>query len=358
MVAIPVPSQAARPAGTRANSGVRLWLGFLILLVFLMVLVGGATRLTESGLSITEWKPVAGVVPPLGEAAWQDAFDLYRKSPQYDLLNRGMSLAEFQRIFWWEWAHRELGRFIGLIYIAGFVWIAIRRAVPPGSLALLAAMGLLLGTQGLVGWVMVASGLEPGMVAVAPIKLTLHLTLACLFFTALVAIFVHLGGAVREPAPPRARRWASGLVVLAFVQIALGGLVAGHDAGLTYNTWPLMDGRFVPAGLTVLEPAWLNLVDNVAAIQFNHRIGAYVLAAAALAYLFAARRATRPVRARAFLLLGLVLAQTALGIATLLAVVPISLALPHQGAALILLFALVWNASVTGANKPREDACS
>jgi cytochrome c oxidase assembly protein subunit 15 len=134
--------------------------------------------------------------------------------------------------------------------------------------------------------------------------------------------------------------------VLAFVQIALGGLVAGHDAGLTYNTWPLMDGRFVPAGLTVLEPAWLNLVDNVAAIQFNHRIGAYVLAAAALAYLFAAHRATRPVRARAFLLAGLVLAQILLGIATLVSVVPIWLALAHQGMALILLFALVWNASI------------
>ena len=324
----------------------RLWLGFLVLLVFFMVLVGGATRLTESGLSITEWKPVAGIVPPLGEAAWQDAFDLYRQSPQYDLLNRGMTLAEFQRIFWWEWAHRELGRFIGLVYIAGFIWIAIRRAVPPSGLALLAAMGLLLGTQGLVGWVMVASGLQPGMTAVAPVKLTLHLTLACLFFAALVALFVRLGGAVRERAPPGARWWASGLVVLAFVQIALGGLVAGHDAGLTYNTWPFMDGRFVPAGLTLLEPAWLNLVDNVAAIQFNHRIGAYVLAAAALAYLFAAYRGTRPVRARAFLLAGLVLAQILLGIATLLSVVPVWLALTHQGMALILLFALVWNASV------------
>jgi cytochrome c oxidase assembly protein subunit 15 len=345
MVAIPVSSQAAQ-ASTRADLKVRLWLGFLILLVFMMVLVGGATRLTESGLSITEWKPVAGVLPPRGDAAWQEAFDLYRQSPQYDLLNRGMSLAEFKGIFWWEWAHRELGRLIGLVYIAGFVWIAIRRAVRPGAVALLAVMGLLLGAQGLVGWVMVASGLQPGMIAVAPIKLTLHLILACLFFAALVGMFVRLGGAVREPAPSGTRRWARGLVLLAFVQIALGGLVAGHDAGLTYNTWPFMDGRFVPAGLTLLEPVWLNLVDNVAAIQFNHRIGAYVLAAAALAYLLAARRATRPVRARAFLLAGLVLAQIFLGIATLLSVVPIWLALAHQGMALILLFALVWNASV------------
>src|SRR5918998_5318147 len=138
MVAIPVPSQAAGRARTTPHLGVRLWLGFLILLVFLMVLVGGATRLTESGLSITEWKPVAGVVPPLGEAAWQEAFDLYRQSPQYDLLNRGMSLAEFETIFWWEWAHRELGRFIGLVYIAGFAWIAIRRAVPPRIMIFLA----------------------------------------------------------------------------------------------------------------------------------------------------------------------------------------------------------------------------
>ena len=182
---------------------------FLILLVFAMVLVGGATRLTESGLSITEWNLVTGTVPPLGDAAWQAEFERYRQSPQYELLNRGMSLAEFKTIYWWEWAHRELGRFIGLVYIAGFLWfVGAARACRCARLVVLAGMGLLLGAQGVVGWIMVASGLEPGMTAVAPVKLTLHLTLACLFFAALVAMFVRLGGA-RPEAADRGERFAA-----------------------------------------------------------------------------------------------------------------------------------------------------
>jgi cytochrome c oxidase assembly protein subunit 15 len=346
MVAIPVPeAEEGRPgiAGLRA---VRAWLLTLLLLVFAMVLVGGATRLTQSGLSITEWNLVMGAIPPLSDAAWREAYDLYRQSPQYELLNQGMSLADFKTIFWWEWAHRELGRFIGLVYIAGFLWIALRRAVSARTLALLAATGLLLGMQGLVGWIMVASGLEPGMTAVAPLKLMLHLVLACLFFAALVLTFIRLGGAEREAAAAATRRLGWALVALAFVQVALGGLVAGHDAGLTYNTWPLMDGRFIPPGLAMLEPLWLNLADNVATIQFNHRLGAYLLSAAVLAYAFAVRRESRPARHRALLLSALVLGQLALGIATLVQVVPIGLALAHQGTALILLLALVWNASV------------
>lgn len=311
-----------------------------------MVLVGGATRLTESGLSITEWKPVTGAVPPMNDVAWHAEFERYRQSPQYDLLNRGMTLSDFKRIYWWEWTHRELGRFIGLVYIAGFLWIAARRAVPARTLAALTGMGVLLGTQGLVGWIMVASGLQPGMTAVAPVKLALHLTLACLFFAALVAAFVRLGATPREEAPARIRWAARGLVGLALLQIALGGLVAGHDAGLTYNTWPLMDGRFVPSGLGLLEPAWLNLIDNITAIQFNHRLGAYVLAVAALVYAFAVRREAPAARGRALLMLSLVFAQMALGIATLVLLLPMGLALAHQGMALVLLLVLMWNASV------------
>jgi cytochrome c oxidase assembly protein subunit 15 len=235
---------------------------------------------------------------------------------------------------------------MGQVSIARIVRIALRRAVPTRTLALFAAIGLLLGMQGLVGWIMVASGLEPGMTAVAPLKLILHLVLACLFFAALVAMFIRLGGAERETAAAATRRLAWALVALAFVQIALGGLVAGHDAGLTYNTWPLMDGRFIPPGLAMLEPLWLNLADNVATIQFNHRLGAYLLSAAVLAYAFAVRRESRPARHRAVLLSALMLAQLALGIATLVQIVPIGLALAHQGMALVLLFTLVWNASV------------
>ncbi len=325
---------------------VRLWLLALIGLVFAIVLVGGATRLTESGLSITEWNLVTGTLPPLSEAAWQAEFERYRRTPQYELLNRGMSFADFRTIYWWEWGHRQLGRFIGLVYIGGFVWFAARRTLSGKTIATLTALGLLLATQGLVGWIMVASGLKPGMITVAPVKLTLHLTLASLFFAALIVMFVRLGGAAREAASARGRWVAWLLVLLTLVQIALGALVAGHDAGLTYNTWPLMDGRLIPAGLALLEPAWLNLVDNITTVQFNHRVGAYVLTVAILAYALVQWRKAQPARNRAIWMALLVLAQTVLGIATLIYVVPFSLALAHQGLAMVLLFALVWNAAM------------
>ena len=211
---------------------------------------------------------------------------------------------------------------------------------------ILAGVGILLGAQGVVGWIMVASGLKPGMTAVEPLKLTLHLVLATLFFASLIALFVRLGGAERE-APPRGARWAARLlVVLAFVQIALGGLVAGHHAGLVYDTWPLMDGSLVPSGLAMLEPLWRNAFDNIMAVQFNHRIGAYVLAAAIFAYAIGTRRGGWPVRNRAILMSVLVLAQLAVGIATLIHGVPTALALSHQAIAMILFFVLVWNVSV------------
>ena len=335
---------AGRAAADRLRP-VRLWLLVLIVLVFAIVLVGGATRLTESGLSITEWNLVTGAIPPLSDSAWQAEFERYRQTSQYEILNRGMSLDDFRTIYWWEWGHRQLGRFIGLVYVGGFLWFAFRRTVSGSTLAALAAGGVLLGVQGLVGWIMVASGLEPGMTAVAPVRLALHLTLACVFFAALIVMFVRLGGAAREASSSTLRIGAWLLVALAFVQTALGALVAGHDAGLAYNTWPLMGGRWVPHGLMALEPAWLNLVDNVTAIQFNHRMGGYVMAAAILGYALALTRKPGPARARAVLLLALVLAQVAVGVATLLTLVPIGWALAHQALAMVLLFVLVWNAA-------------
>lgn len=340
----PADSVLARDAG--GARAVRLWLLALIVLVFAIVLVGGATRLTESGLSITEWNLVTGTLPPLSDAAWQAEFERYRQTSQYELLNAGMSLADFRTIYWWEWAHRALGRVIGLVYIGGFLWFAVRRAVPPATIAALAALGLLLLAQGLVGWIMVASGLKPGMVSVAPVKLALHLTLACLFFAALVVMFVRLGGARGEAASLSLRAGAWALVVLTFVQIAAGAFVAGHDAGLTYNTWPLMDGRLIPKGLATLEPLWLNWVDNVTAIQFNHRMVGYGLVIAILAYAAATWNAGLESRRRALWMSALVLGQIALGVATLVTSVPLGLALAHQALALILLFALVWNAAV------------
>ncbi len=347
MVALSADTEEAVAAAAVEARGLRSWLLFLILLVFAMVMVGGATRLTESGLSITEWDLVTGTVPPLDDASWQSAFDLYRHSPQYALLNRGMSLADFRTIFWWEWAHRELGRFIGLVYVAGFFWFVGRRSVPLRTAVTLAGVGILLAAQGVVGWIMVASGLQPGMTAVAPLKLTLHLTLAALLFTALIALFVRFGGAIREPASG-ARRFATrALVVLALLQVALGGLVAGRDAGLVYNTWPLMDGQIVPHGLGMLEPIWRNAFQNLTTIQFNHRLGAYMLSAAILAYAFGMLRRGEPAaRARAVLMAVLVLVQVAVGISTLIQAVPTRLALVHQAIAMILLFVLVWNASV------------
>ena len=348
MVAVPLAAVPA--ADVQPMRAVRIWLVALILLVFAMVLVGGATRLTESGLSITEWNLVTGTLPPLSEAAWAQAFELYRQSPQYELLNRGMSLGEFRTIYWWEWAHRELGRFIGLVYIAGFLWFALRGG-GAGANARLARRdrraarraGAGRMDHGRLGAGARHDGGGADQARAAPDARLPVLRRARRPVRA-ARRRAGRGGA------GSARGWRpSALVVLAFVQIALGGLVAGHDAGLTYNTWPLMDGRFVPTGLARLEPAWLNLVDNIVAIQFNHRIGGYVLAAALLAYALATRRAAPPVRARALLLAALVLAQVAVGIATLVHVVPIGLALAHQGLALILLLTLVWNASVLRA---------
>jgi heme a synthase len=345
---------AAVPASRRAALAVRLWLALLIGLTVTIVLVGGATRLTGSGLSITEWQPVVGAVPPLSHAAWLEAFEQYRATSQYELLNRGMSLSEFQFIYWWEWGHRQLGRFIGLVYIAGLVGFAATRSVSRAAWLALFGLGLLLGLQGLVGWIMVASGLRPGMIAVAPVKLTLHLVFACLFFSALVAAYVRFGGAraVSAPAALRAGAWA--LAALVLVQIALGGMVAGHKAGLTYNTWPLMDGRFVPAGWLMLEPAWRNFVENVTTVQFVHRMGAYALTLAAAVYAWAAWRAGPALRRRAGLILALVALQMVLGVLTLIHHVPLGLALAHQGAALVLLGAAIWNAAATGSLSGRR----
>jgi cytochrome c oxidase assembly protein subunit 15 len=322
------------------HAGIRRWLWIVALLVFVMVVVGGATRLTGSGLSITEWKPVTGALPPLSAEAWAEEFGKYRASPQYQLLNQGMSLGEFQFIYWWEWGHRQLGRFIGLVYLVGFLVVALRRLLPWRQTLVVFGMGLLLALQGAIGWIMVASGLQPGMVAVAPVKLTLHLTFAGLFFASVVAFATWLTPPRRiEPARGVATAWV--LLVLVFLQIALGGLVAGSKAGFTFNTWPLMDGGLVPAGATLFakKPFWENFVDNVALVQFNHRLGAYLLLAFALWHAFALRRAAAGSGAakRATVIAGLTLGQAALGIVTLVLVVPLWAGLAHQALAFLLL---------------------
>jgi cytochrome c oxidase assembly protein subunit 15 len=368
---------APAPAA-RARAAVRLWLYVLAALIVAMVAVGGATRLTGSGLSITEWRPVTGAVPPLSEAAWAVEFEKYRASPQYALLNQGMSLADFRFIYWWEWGHRQLGRLIGLAFFAPFLWFWAKGLLNRRLALTLLAIGALGGLQGAVGWIMVASGLKPGMIAVAPVKLTLHLLIASAILVALlwVAAGLREGASLERagvpPSPGRASRDStlgsgpegrlspsageashggeisrSALILLAlvFLQIGLGGLVAGSKAGLTYNTWPLMDGRLTPplADLFAGSPWIENFVDNVALVQLNHRIVAVILVAFAVWHAAAAWRADRSqekgwtAARRAGLLAALALAQMALGIATLVLVVPLWAGLAHQVLAMAVL---------------------
>ncbi|WP_375338267.1 COX15/CtaA family protein [Chelatococcus sambhunathii] len=328
------------------------WLLLTLALVALMIVVGGATRLTGSGLSITEWKPITGALPPIGEAAWADEFAKYRASPQYKLLNEGMSLGEFQFIYWWEWGHRQLGRLIGLVFALGLLIAAVTRRVSLREGLALFGMGLLLGTQGAIGWIMVASGLQPGMTAVAPVKLTLHLGFALLFFATLLLFLVHAGQFGRDGRrlAPGLRAGANGVLAMTFLQILLGGLVAGSRAGFTFNTWPLMDGGLAPSreALFAVTPWWENFIDNVALVQLNHRLVAYALLAAAIAYAVAVASAALDKRAtrRAAWLAALMVAQAGLGVAALVMVVPLHLGLAHQFGAVVVFALGVVNAAL------------
>jgi cytochrome c oxidase assembly protein subunit 15 len=338
--AAPASLTLAPAAHADPMRAVRVWVFVLAALVVAMVAVGGATRLTGSGLSITEWKPVTGAIPPLTESAWAAEFAKYRRIPQYELVNRGMTLPEFKTIYYWEWGHRQLGRAIGLAFFVPLAWFWLRGTVS-GRLALtLLAIGALGGLQAAVGWIMVASGLEPGMTAVAPIKLMLHLVIASVIFAWLVWVGTGLGHA--RPASSRAGGGGARLILgLVFVQIALGALVAGSKAGLTYNTWPLMDGALFPSAssLFVVTPWIENFVDNVALVQFNHRLGAYALVAIAVGHAWSlSRRAPASAPARsASALAGATLAQMALGIVTLVLLVPVWAGLAHQIFAMAVL---------------------
>ncbi|MGO4705369.1 COX15/CtaA family protein [Microvirga sp. 2MCAF38] len=317
---------------------VRIWLYILAALVVAMVAVGGATRLTGSGLSITEWKPVTGAFPPLSEQAWMAEFEKYRQIPQYELVNKGMTLSEFKFIYAWEWSHRQLGRLIGFVFFLPLVWFWMRGTIKGKFALTLLGIGALGGLQGAIGWIMVASGLEAGMTAVAPIKLMLHLTVASFILACLVWVAAGLN---ERSANADARRASRILVALVFLQIALGGLVAGSKAGLTYNTWPLMDGNLVPpaSALFSVHPWIENFVDNVVLVQFNHRLLAYALVAFALWHAWHMRRTAGGSKAarRATALAGMTFAQMALGIVTLLLVVPLWAGLMHQVFAMAVL---------------------
>ena len=267
----------------------RGWLYVVLLMLFALVLVGGATRLTDSGLSITEWKPIHGVIPPLNDAEWQEEFAKYQQIPEYAEINQGMSLEAFKRIFWWEWAHRILARGVGFVFALplAFFWATrrIERGLGPKLVGLLALGGL----QGAVGWWMVASGLVD-RVDVSQYRLAIHLTLACLIFAAIMVVARGLAPHSEPPADRSTQRFAGFLLFAVFCQIFLGGLVAGLDAGMSYNTWPLMDGAVIPGDLFVIDPAWRNLFENPKTVQFVHRLGGYTLFLLALWHMIATRR--------------------------------------------------------------------
>ena len=333
----------------RATAPVRLWLYAMAALVAAMVVVGGATRLTNSGLSITEWKPILGMIPPLSAADWADAFAKYKLIPQYNVLNRGMTLEAFKFIFWWEWGHRQLGRFIGVAFLIPFLIFWARGMIAPRLMPKLIALFALGGLQGAVGWYMVQSGLAD-RIDVSQYRLALHLSIAVAIFGALLWVAWTLG---EDDAPARVDasplyRLAQMLCALVFLQVALGGLVAGLKAGLAHNTWPLMDGRMVPDGLFVMTPAWRNLFENVLTVQFNHRMTAYAVAALAALLIWRMLTLDAPEAAqRAAKWLGAaVTVQIALGIWTLLARVPLWLGLAHQLGALAVFAAALWCAYI------------
>jgi cytochrome c oxidase assembly protein subunit 15 len=333
----------------RKNSRVVLaWLYVLTAMVFLMVVVGGATRLTDSGLSITEWKPILGIVPPLTEAAWHDAFEKYKQIPEYHVVNRGMTLDAFKAIFWWEWGHRFLGRIIGIVFFVPFVWFWWTQRIPGHLTPRLIALFLLGGLQGAIGWYMVRSGLVD-RVDVSHYRLAVHLGVAVAILGLLLWTALDFGHEARWVADAAARTshaWtAAALLGLIFLQVLLGALVAGLKAGLSHNTWPLMDGALVPSGLGAMSPWYLNVFENVLTVQFNHRVAAYAVVAVALWHVASVLRSTAGPHVRFSAgVLGLgILAQIALGIWTLLAHVPLSLGLAHQAGAAMVFSLSVWH---------------
>ncbi len=340
-------SSKSRPFETVEGSGshraVAIWLWCLAALVFVMVVVGGVTRLTESGLSITQWKPVTGVIPPLSEADWLAEFESYKQIPQYSAIFPGMDLAGFKFIYFWEWLHRLLGRLIGVATVLPLAYFWLKGSLPAGFKPKLLGVLALGALQGAVGWWMVKSGLTD-RIEVAQERLAIHLVLAAVTFAALV--WLAAAAARRKPelqgrGVPVLEWLALGTVLVLVLQIGLGALVAGLRAGRAYNTWPLIDGAFIPPldDLSMLAPLWRNFVDNVLTVQFQHRMAAYALLALAVLQVPVAAIVAGRSRAfrRSLVLAGLVAVQVAIGIVTLLLAVPLWAGLLHQAVAMMVL---------------------
>jgi cytochrome c oxidase assembly protein subunit 15 len=333
---------------TPSRHVVGLWLLAVALLITAMVTVGGLTRLTGSGLSITEWHPVTGVVPPLSDQAWQAEFAKYQRIPQYQLQNRGMSLGDFKTIYWWEWSHRLLGRLLGFVFFLPFLFFAFTGAIPRAGLPRMVVLFALGGLQGFVGWWMVESGLET-RVSVSQYRLAIHLGVAIILLGAILwTAFEYMRSRSSSPARGRSGMTTASFVLvgLIYLQLLLGALVAGLHGGLIYNTWPSMDGRVFPETPFFSSPWWINFFENPGLAQFDHRIGAYIITIAVGALWIAGRRAKLEGFARlsSNTLLAAMLLQILLGIAILVSQVPVPLAALHQATAVALFASAVWHA--------------
>ncbi|MEM6390738.1 MAG: heme A synthase, partial [Pseudomonadota bacterium] len=328
----------------RGRIWLNAWLATLFFLVVLMIAIGGATRLTDSGLSITEWAPIQGAVPPLSQADWDREFALYQTTTEYQEQNSGMSMADFRFIYWWEWGHRQLGRVIGLVWGVGLAGLLIARAVPPGWLGRFVFIGALGGLQGAIGWWMVSSGLAPGMLDVASYRLATHLGLAFIILAFIGSYMLQLSRPeaelmqARRGADHGLKRWSTALLAVTFVQVLVGALVAGIDAGRSYVDWPLMNGQFFPPQMWVFDPLWRNFFENAGTVQFVHRVLGYALVLFGIGVWVRSRRsANRGLRRAYDWMLAAMFAQMVIGIVTILNAAPLWLGLTHQFGAVVLV---------------------
>lgn len=331
---------------SRDERAVGLWLLATATMVFAMMIIGAITRLTESGLSMVEWRPLIGVLPPLSDAEWQRVFDLYRQTSEYAIENAGMTLEEFKTIFWWEFIHRFWGRLIGLVFGLPFLWFLLRRRIPPGYAAHLWILLILGGLQGVIGWWMVKSGFVDRS-DVSQYRLAVHLAMAFLILGYIVWLAIGLLAPVdrmSRPVSKGLRRWGAACHAVIFFTVVSGALVAGSNAGFIYNDWPFMNGALVPNDLYDMVPAWLNLFENHATIQFNHRLLAYLTLLTVLATWVASRGHHLQHRARLSInaLLVVTILQVILGITTLVMVIPLTLAVLHQAGAATAFCLSIW----------------
>jgi heme a synthase len=330
---------------TGARGAIRLWLVALFLLVVVMIVVGGLTRLTDSGLSITEWNLVTGTIPPLNDADWAAEFAKYQTSAEFQQQNSGMGLDAFKVIYWWEWGHRFLGRFIGLVWAVGFAWFYLRKAIPAGWTGRLLTLGALGGLQGAIGWWMVRSGLDGVRVDVVSWKLATHLGLAFIILGVIAWYVLLLGRSeavlmqARRVREARLYGLSTGLMHFAFLQIVLGALVAGIDAGRYFPTWPLMNGQFFPADAFYVpgQPAWTAIYENAGLVQFMHRMSGYGLFLFGALVWWRGRQSVHGSTRMAFhAVMGMLVAQMAIGIATVMTLAHVHVAITHQIGAVIL----------------------